>query len=131
MVGYPVVHFEINSGAAQELQDFYSEAFAWRIDRSEFDGYGDVATEGVCPGSGDPGIDGGIGSSEDGDDFVTFYIQVPNVEEALRRVEQLGGKTIAPPIQAGRVVLALFSDPRGNRIGLVRAQPLDPSEISS
>jgi predicted enzyme related to lactoylglutathione lyase len=127
-VGNPVVHFEINSGAALRLQEFYADAFGWSIHRSDLDGYGDVATEGVCPGSGEPGIDGGIGPSDDGNDFVTFYVQVPDVDEALQRVEALGGRTVLPPTKAGRVLLAMFTDPQGNRIGLVRAQPLAPDE---
>ncbi len=123
-MGFPVVHFEINSGGAPELQKFYEEAFGWSVDRSDALGYADVTTDGVCAGSGEPGIDGGIGPSDDGGDFVTFYIQVPDIAEALEKVETLGGKTIVPPMQAGRVVLAMFEDPRGNRIGLVRARPV-------
>jgi uncharacterized protein len=127
-VGYPVVHFEINSGGAPELQAFYAEAFGWSVDHSDPLGYGDVRTEGVCEGTGLPGIDGGIGLSDDGDDFVTFYIQVPDVAAALRRIEELGGKAVVPPTQAGRVVLGMFTDPRGNRIGLVRARPVNADE---
>jgi uncharacterized protein len=122
-MGYPVVHFEINSGAAPELQRFYAEAFGWKIDANNPEGYGDVKTEGVCPGSGFPGIDGGIGPSENGDDFVTFYVQVPDLEAALTKANELGGATIVEPMQAGNVVLAMIRDPRGNRIGLVRAAP--------
>jgi predicted enzyme related to lactoylglutathione lyase len=127
-VGNPVVHFEINSGAALRLQEFYADAFGWSIHRSDPGGYGDVVTEGVCPGSGEPGIDGGIGPSDDGNDFVTFYVQVPDVDEALQRVEALAGRTVLRPTKAGRVLLAMFTDPQGNRIGLVRAQPLAPDE---
>jgi predicted enzyme related to lactoylglutathione lyase len=83
-----------------------------------------VRTEGVCAGSGLLGIDGGIEESADGDDFVTFYVQVPDVEAALERVEELGGRRIGEPVAAGNVLFALFRDPRGNRIGLVRAAPV-------
>ena len=122
-MGYPVIHFEINSGAATELQRFYAEAFGWSIDAENPDGFGDVRTNGVCPGTGFPGIDGRIWPT-DGDDFVTFYVQVPDVEAALEQVERLGGQRIGAPVEASNVVLALFRDPRGNRIGLVRATPL-------
>ena len=124
-MGYPVVHFEINSGSPEELQRFYAEAFGWSIDANNADAYGDVKTEGVCPGSGFPGIDGGIGRSDNGDDFVTFYVQVPDLDDALARAEACGGVTVVPPMQAGNVVLAMLRDPRGNRIGLVRAAPVD------
>jgi predicted enzyme related to lactoylglutathione lyase len=48
---------------------------------------------------------------------------VPDIQAALETVESLGAETVLPPTQAGNVVLALFRDPRGNRIGLVRAEP--------
>ena len=122
-MGYPVVHFEINSAAPRELQRFYAEAFGWSVDANNPDGYGDVKTEGVCPGSGFPGIDGGIGRSDTGDDFVTFYVQVPDLDAALTKARELGGETVFGPKQAGNVVFAMLRDPRGNRIGLVRADP--------
>jgi len=120
-MGFPVVHFEINSAAPSELQQFYARAFGWKV-LPDGDGYGDVRTEGVCPGSGFPGIDGGIGPADD--DFVTFYVQVPDVEAALEAVVALGGERVSGPIEAGNVVLGMFRDPRGNRVGLVRAAPI-------
>jgi predicted enzyme related to lactoylglutathione lyase len=51
-------------------------------------------------------------------------VQVQDVEAALERVNELGGETVLPPMEAGRVYLAMFRDPRGNRVGLVRAEPL-------
>jgi uncharacterized protein len=122
-VGYPVVHFEINSATAPELAQFYSQAFDWELqaDGSE---YTQVRTNGVCEGTGVPGIDGGIAASEQGEEFVTFYVQVPDVAVALERVVALGGRIELPVTEAGNVVLAMFRDPAGNRIGLVRARPL-------
>jgi uncharacterized protein len=118
-MGYPVVHFEINSAAAPELTRFYADAFDW-VMRADGDEYTQIDTEGVCAGTGAPGIHGGIGPSDPGDDFVTFYVQVPDVAEALRRVVELGGEVDLPETEAGRVVIAIFRDPSGNRIGLVR-----------
>jgi uncharacterized protein len=122
-MGYPVVHFEINSSAAAELAQFYGEAFDWRLEPDGPD-YTQIHTEGVCAGSGAPGIDGGIGVSDAGDDFVTFYVQVPDVDEALGRIVALGAEIVTAPAEAGRVVFAIFRDPAGNRIGLVRAAPV-------
>ena len=120
-IGFPVVHFEINSAAAPELQEFYARAFGWRIEW-DAEGYGDVRTDGVCPGSGFPGIDGGIGPADD--DFVTVYVQVPDVEAALASVEALGGERVFGPVESGNVVLGMFRDPRGNRVGIVRDAPI-------
>ena len=78
----------------------------------------------MFPGSADSGINGGIGTADPGDDFVTFYVQVPDVQEALDSVLALGWSVDMPATEAGRVVFAIFRDPAGNRIGLVRAEPL-------
>jgi predicted enzyme related to lactoylglutathione lyase len=77
----------------------------------------------VCAGTGAPGIDGGIGTSDPGDDFVTFYVQVPDVAAALERVVELGAQVELPATEGGHVVFAMFRDPAGNRVGLVRAAP--------
>jgi predicted enzyme related to lactoylglutathione lyase len=118
-VGYPVVHFEINTSRGSELAQFYSTAFEWETS-ADGDDYVQINTRGVCAGTGAPGIDGGIGPSEHGDDFVTFYVQVPDVGDALRRVVELGGDVDMPVTEAGAVVIAVFRDPAGNRVGLVR-----------
>jgi predicted enzyme related to lactoylglutathione lyase len=122
-MGYPVVHFEINTAVGPELARFYAEAFGW-VMQPETDDYIQINTEGVCAGTGAPGIDGGIGPSDPGDGFVTFYVQVPDVAETLEQVVALGAEVDMPPAEGGHVVFAIFRDPAGNRIGLVRAAPL-------
>jgi predicted enzyme related to lactoylglutathione lyase len=71
-----------------------------------------------------PGIDGGIGTSEPGDDFITFYVQVPDVGAAIERAVELGATVDMPTTEAGQVVIGMIRDPAGNRVGLVRAAPL-------
>ena len=52
---------------------------------------------------------------------VTFYIGVDDAQAALEQVEPLGGKTIQPPVQVpGGVTFALFADPEGHVVGLVK-----------
>jgi predicted enzyme related to lactoylglutathione lyase len=48
-MGYPVVHFEINTAAARELTRFYAEAFDW-VMQDDGDDYTQINTEGVCAG---------------------------------------------------------------------------------
>jgi uncharacterized protein len=119
-MGYPVVHFEINTASQPDLARFYADAFGWNM-QPETEDYIQINTNGVCAGTGAPGIDGGIGPSEPGDDFVTFYVQVPDVEATLAHVVEHGAEVDLPPTDAGRIVFAIFRDPAGNRIGLVRA----------
>ncbi|MGH3143746.1 MAG: VOC family protein, partial [Gaiellales bacterium] len=111
---------EINSAAGPALARFYAEAFGWTT-QPDGDDYIQINKDGVCAGTGAPGIDGGIGPSDPGDDFVTFYVQVPDVAETLAQVAELGAEVDLPVTEAGRIVFAIFRDPAGNRIGLVRA----------
>lgn len=51
---------------------------------------------------------------------VTFYVEVPSVEEALSKAESLGGaRVMGPETIMGRMVLGQFTDPEGNVIGLI------------
>ena len=112
--GHPVVHWEINARDAKALHAFYTSLFGWRIDADNPMGYGLVTTGG--PG----GINGGIGPAQ-GIPHVTFYVRVPDLEAALTRAAQLGGKTDVPPTHIPNMVtFAVFTDPEGNRIGLVK-----------
>jgi hypothetical protein len=71
------------------------------------------------------GINGGIGQN---DPFtpapgVTFYVQVHDPEAALDRAVSLGAKVITPVTEIpGMVTFALFQDPEGNIIGLLKEQ---------
>lgn len=112
-MGNPVVHFEINARDAKKLHGFYSEVFGWTIDANNPMNYGLVKT-------GGEGIGGGIGPAQ-GDPFVTFYIAVPDLAASLRKIESLGGKTVVPVTEIPNMVtFAIFTDPQGNRIGLVK-----------
>src|SRR5207237_10472494 len=45
----------------------------------------------------------------------------PGPGATLRKVERLGGRTIMRPMDMGMVTYALFADPEGNRVGLVKS----------
>jgi hypothetical protein len=111
----PVVHFEITGQDAPKLHSFYSDLFDWNIDANNEWNYGLVAP------NGESGLRGGIGPSMDQSSHVTVYMQVPDLEAALAKAESLGGKTIQPPMEVpGVVTMALFADPAGNMIGLIK-----------
>ena len=112
-MGKPVVHWEINAKDAPKLQKFYRELFDWTIDANNAMNYGMVTTGGA-------GINGGIGPSET--PGVTFYVEVEDLQEYLTLAQRSGGKVLqSPTTLPGAVTLAVFADPEGNRIGLVKA----------
>jgi len=74
---------------------------------------------------GGHGIGGGIAAGPDGyDGHVTFYVAVPDVEEALAKAERLGGtRVMGPETVMGQVTLGLFTDPEGHLVGVVLDAP--------
>jgi predicted enzyme related to lactoylglutathione lyase len=82
-MGLPVVHFEVIGKDGARLQEYYSELFGWSIDADNELGYGTIArNENLAPDGS--GIGGGIAGGPPGyEGHVTFYVAVPDVEEAL------------------------------------------------
>ena len=119
-MGNPVVHFEIIGKDGKRSQQFYASLFDWKIDTNNPMDYGMVEAEKGNPVSG---IGGGVaGYGDEAPTHVTVYVQVPNLEETLRKAESLGGKTVAPPMEVpGGPTIAQFQDPDGNVIGLIKA----------
>ena len=119
-MGNPVVHFEIGGPDGPALRQFYTDLFGWdvQVQGPEMGNYGVVMwTEG--------GIGGGIMETTEEMDmpvrnYVTFYIEVDDLQAALDRISENGGSTIMPPTEIAPEVgsVAMFMDPAHNAIGL-------------
>ncbi|MFI6515982.1 VOC family protein [Spirillospora sp. NPDC050679] len=121
-MGHPVVHFEIAGADAAALRGYYGELFGWEYQM------GDAVSEAVSA----PGEYGGVGrlTTEDGVGVyggvcggaprAMFYVAVPDVGEALRRAEELGGRRALGPERGpdGGLVVGWFTDPEGNLVGV-------------
>lgn len=124
-MGQPVVHFEVIGKDAERIQSFYSELFDWEIEALGFDNptqYGLIKREDNTNPDG-IGIGGGVGGGPEGyDGHATFYVEVPDVEAALAKAEELGGKrTMGPHETPGGPTIGLFVDPDDNTIGVVNS----------
>jgi uncharacterized protein len=111
------MHAEVMGRDGDALRKFYGDMFGWPIEKvpgGEFD-YGIVNVEKMGQGIG-----AGVGSSPQGNEYVTFYVQVPDLQAALDKAESLGGKTVMPPVEMEMVSVALFKDSEGHLIGLVK-----------
>ena len=120
-MGQPVVHFEVIGRDGEKLKSYYSELFGWEIDSNNPMNYGIVQREGNTTADG-VGIGGGIfGSPNDYEGHVTFYVEVPNVEESLAKAESLGGKRLMGPdeVPGAGIILGQFADPEGHVIGVM------------
>ena len=124
-MGQPVVHFEIIGKDAEKLRSFYGDLFGWKFDTnapvaeaiSQPGNYGFINRNTTSDGTGIPG---GVGGGAGYDGYVIFYVGVPDVQAALRKVESLGGtRRMGPEKNPGAdLVVAHFTDPDGHLIGL-------------
>ena len=121
-MGQPVVHFEVIGKDGESLRRYYSELFGWDIDANNPMGYGTIQREGNTDADG-AGIGGGVGNAPEGyDGHLTFYVQVPDVEAALVKAEELGGKRLMGPdeVPGMGIVLGHMTDPEGHLIGVIQ-----------
>ena len=125
-MGQAVVHFEVVGKDGEKLQRYYGELFGWNVNADNPMQYGMVDAKDNTSMTGDNGIGGGIGQGPDGyEGHVTFYVAVPDVEQALQKAESLGGTRVMGPEKIMDMVeLGQFKDPEGNVIGLVKDQQM-------
>lgn len=107
MTPAPIVFFDIAGPDLAVQRAFYQDVFGWE---SAPTGHVAAATPpGQLPGflRTDPAA-------------VLLYFGVPDVTATLAKVEVAGGAVAVPRFEVpGVVVLGLFNDPAGNRLGLV------------
>jgi predicted enzyme related to lactoylglutathione lyase len=120
-MGQPVVHFEVIGKDGDKLKSYYAELFGWEVDSNNPMHYGMVTRDGNVSEDG-IGIGGGVAGGPDGyEGHVTFYVAVPDVEEALAKAESLGGTRVFGPADVMEgLTLGQFTDPEGHLIGLVK-----------
>jgi uncharacterized protein len=120
----PVVHFEIIGKDPEQLRNYYGDLFGWQFDTpspvarevSEPDTYGFLDLVATEDGTG---IRGGIGGGSKFRSHAIFYVAVEDVEAALQRAAQLGGKRVMGPARSpSGLVVGHFTDPEGTLIGL-------------
>jgi predicted enzyme related to lactoylglutathione lyase len=111
----PVVHFEVLGKDAAALSSFYGDAFGWDMESV-------MPTYSMVRPDTEHGIPGGVGSAPEGQPgHVTFYVEVDDLDAALEKVKSLGGSTVAEPMDIPEgPSIALFADPEGHVVGLVK-----------
>ncbi|NNU15664.1 hypothetical protein HK107_04950 [Parvularcula sp. ZS-1/3] len=109
----PIVFFDIAGPDEGALRAFYEKVFGWPCGQPG----------NFMPGNA-PKLDGTI--RQDPADKM-LYVGVPDVTKTLELIEAEGGKIDVPRFEVpGTVVLGLFSDPAGNRKGLVELDGDEP-----
>jgi uncharacterized protein len=115
-VGNAVVHFEVGAADDAPLVAFYGELFGWDLQGFPGGGYSMIDTR------GGEGINGGVGKSQTGEPWSAFYVETDDLQATLDKANALGGTTVMPVTDfGGLVTIAMFNDPDGLLVGLVRA----------
>jgi predicted enzyme related to lactoylglutathione lyase len=115
-MGNPVVHFEIHSKDGGETQKFYEQLFGWKVDNNNPMNYGMIDTQ-----SNGHGVNGGIMSNSQAGNMLTFYVEVPDPQKALDEAKKLGATEVMGLTEMGPVTMAMFTDPSGNVLGVVKS----------
>jgi predicted enzyme related to lactoylglutathione lyase len=123
-----VVHFEIYGDDVEGLADFYAKVFGWEITRVPAIDYWSVRTtptdeRGMPTEPG--GINGGMAKRPmPGATFWVNYVDVPSVDDAVRKAEALGAKVVRAKTPVPRMGwFALLTDPQQNVFGLWQTDP--------
>ena len=127
--GATLLEHRAAGNGVRAARDFYQDAFGWQTEPVVTD-YDTAAPRGHrvvrggapatallrgIPGAAADPLDGRTGDA-------VFYIEVPDVEQALRRVEALGGRRVfGPHCVPGSPEYALFTDLQGVVVGLFSA----------
>lgn len=105
----PIVFFDIAGPDGARLQRFYADLFGWNVAQD-----GTFTTTVIAP----------LPATIRQDPAETVvYIGVADITATLAKVQANGGTVQIPRfVVPGRVILGMFKDPAGNRVGLVEIE---------
>jgi predicted enzyme related to lactoylglutathione lyase len=107
----PIVFVDIVGPELTKQAAFYREVFGWQIGAG-----GDFSAPATAPMRGTLRVE----DPKENPIERVIYLGVPDINATLAAIAAHGGKTVLPRLEVPNVaILALFTDPAGNRMGLV------------
>ena len=108
-----ICYLEIPANLAQDSADFYARIFGWKV---RMRGDGELAFDDTA------GVRGTWVKASDRtpDETTRIYIMVDSIADALKQIDQAGGRVLTPRTEIGPQMgaFAMFRDPVGNEFGL-------------
>jgi hypothetical protein len=112
----PIVFFDIAAPALASQAAFYKAVFGWEADAA-----GGLTVPVTSPLPGNLRVEP---ASQGPTTERVLYVGVPDINATLAKITANGGSVLFGRMVApGVVILALFTDPAGNRMGLVELGP--------
>ena len=128
----PVVHFEIPAEDSRRISEFYSKAFNWKTQNlgPEMGNYvlafsTEIDEKGFPKRLGQ--INGGFYTKTDEMPPMhpSVVIAVDDIQEAIKKIADAGGKVLGKPMEIPGVGLyASFLDTEGNRLSVMQPFPM-------
>lgn len=114
-----IVHFEINADNPERTVKFYGKVFGWKIGK-----WGQVDYWLASTGDeNEPGINGAI-QKRTGKETTCIFVDVPSVDEYLKKIVQAGGKAVTEKMTIlGVGYSAYCKDTEGNVFGIFQSVP--------
>ncbi len=111
-----VVRFDVAVDQPERAIKFYSGVFEWKFEKPEgLTDYWLVSTG----EEGQPGIDGSLVQRRYPTDATTLWINVPSVDDLLKKIAQHGGKSLTGKVAVPGVgYYAYCQDTEGNLFGI-------------
>lgn len=115
------VHFDFPADDPERAIKFYSQVFGWKFEKWEGPMEYWLITTGPKE---EPGVNGGMGRRGDPDMGVVNTIDVPSVDEYVRKITAAGGKVLQPKMAIPGVGwYATCQDTEGNAFGIMHDDP--------
>ena len=120
-----VIHFEIPVDNLERAKNFYKIAFNWMISpvpELQYTILGTVEVDQMNMPKESGAINGGMMQRSDKIKTPVLTIGVENIDDAMKKVESLGGKIVQGKMEVPNMgVTAYFQDTEGNVLGLWQA----------
>lgn len=117
-----VIHFEIPADNIERARKFYQKVFGWKINIVSDMDYtlfqtGPTDEKGMTQEKGF--INGGMMKRQEDIKSPVITIEMPDIEEAAKKITEQGGKVIRPKMDVGDMgYAAYFKDSEGNVMGI-------------
>jgi hypothetical protein len=111
-----VIHFEISVDDPERAKKFYEDVFGWKIEK-----WGPVDYWLIMTGDkSEPGIDGAIKKRGTPQESTINTINVPSIDEFIKKVKKNGGKVLMPKMTIPGIGYNTYcQDTEGNVFGIM------------